>query len=246
MPGKSKRACQKEWNISRFFGGVLWKKRNIPSVMKLIFDWNRIWRAAEMGFSACLWELVSACLAKNWHWARIIEHSSCPFMMQKFLTFFHRWLDITPDSNFQPKSITTSELNQQEWFVILNQFGLRAIYNIALDFGMYVNKWRWWKHRAIYNLMCCKFNVMPCKMAFCSIFISLFSKVYCVLCLGVAEYKRLAAHYNLGFTPRDFARFPPFCEQMLFLFYPKLHPWDHPKNYLKPSKKQVVGLKSTI
>ena len=63
--------------------------------------------------------------------------------------FFHRWLDITPDSNFQPKSITTSELNQQEWFVILNQFGLRAIYNIALDFGMYVNKWRWWKHSVL-------------------------------------------------------------------------------------------------
>ena len=85
---KAKEHAKKSEILVGFFGGVLWKKRNIPSVMKLIFDWNRIWRAAEMGFSACLWELVSACLAKNWHWARIIEHSSCPFMMQKFLTFF--------------------------------------------------------------------------------------------------------------------------------------------------------------
>ena len=89
--------------------------------------------------------------------------------------------------------------------------------------------------------------MMPCKMAFCSIFISLFSRVYCVLCLGVAEYKRDLLLIIISGSPRvTLLDFPPFVNKCSFFFYPKLHPWDHPKNYLIPSKKQVVGLKSTI
>ena len=189
--------------------------------MKLIFDWNRIWRAAEMGFSACLWELVSACLAKNWHWARIIEHSSCPFMMQKFLTFFHRWLDITPESNFQPKGITTSELNQQEWFVILNQFGLRATYSIALDLGMYVNKWCWWEHRAIYNLlMGSKFNVKWCPVKWLFVQFSLVFSPGFIVCSvsGWQSIKDLLLIIISGSPRVTLLDFPPFVSKCPFFF----------------------------
>ena len=89
--------------------------------------------------------------------------------------------------------------------------------------------------------------MMPCKMAFCSIFISLFSRVYCVLCLGVAEYKRDLLLIIISGSPRvTLLDFPPFVNKCSFFFIQNCIHETILKINLKPSKKQVVGLKSTI